>query len=129
MREIKFRVFDTKENKMIEHFNGARIDYALHYWETHKHVSDPMQFTGMRDKYGKDIYDGDILSSPHFDNNHLTHVVMWSDKYSGWFLRNLSSSKIDGDGSIQAWVAMKYGPYEVIGNIHQHAHLLEQNKC
>jgi uncharacterized phage protein (TIGR01671 family) len=136
MREIKFRVWNIDEyislNKavhddivVIQQPSSSNDSLIEINWEG----VELEQFTGMHDKNGVPIYEGDILSSPHFDNNRLTHSVLWSDKYNGWFLHNLSSSEIYGDGSVQMWVAMKHGPYEVIGNIHQHAHLLEQNKC
>lgn len=121
MREIKFRVFDTKENKMIKHFLGARIDYALHYWETHKHVSEPMQFTGMHDKNGTPIYEGDVVSGyVHFPE--VNYIVCYdSSDYSCGF----KCKQSNGAGVIDVW----YKGLIVIGNIHQHAHLLEQNKC
>ena len=84
------------------------------------------QFTGIKDINGIDIYEGDILSSPHFENEVLTHRVMWSDKLNGWFLVNLNSKDTYGDGSVQMWVAFKCGTYKVIGNIHQNPELLEK---
>lgn len=114
MREIKFRVFDTKENKMIEHFHGARIDYALHYWETHKHVSEPMQFTGMRDTNDKDIYEKDILN----DRNCCVWLVSFLE---GKFIAHSPNNVYD-------FVNLDDYLFDVVGNIHQHAHLLEQNK-
>jgi len=114
MREIKFRVFDTKENKMIEHSNGARIDYALHYWETHKHVSEPMQFTGMSDNDGNNVYEGDIL----LDENNYYWLVSFLD---GRFIAHVPDTIYD-------FVNLDDYQFSVVGNIHQHAHLLEQNK-
>lgn len=84
------------------------------------------QFTGLHDKTGQEVYEGDIVASPHFidaaGREHvLKHVVEWSEKYHGWFLANAKS--MDGTGSIQIFVARE-AELEVIGNIHENKELL-----
>ncbi len=60
MRVIKFRAWDTKANNWIEgthliiHMSGNLLDVPEHIIL--------MQFTGMVDKNGKDIYEGDVLN-------------------------------------------------------------------
>ena len=63
MREIKFRVFDSRNKKMIT--NNVCFQLALSVDGTIKAgiIGDIlMQYTGLKDKNGKEIYEGDILT-------------------------------------------------------------------
>ena len=57
MREIAFRFYDKKTGKLIEE--------CTMWWNYIEHVNkyevDVCQFTGLHDKNGKEIYEGDIL--------------------------------------------------------------------
>lgn len=64
MREIKFRAFISGDvNKMFYQGNTIDENRKIFWkkWETSCHVSDPMQFVGLKDRLGKDIYEGDIV--------------------------------------------------------------------
>ena len=78
------------------------------------------QFTGLQDKNGKDIYEGDITSMVYSDDSGTRkpqiRAVEWSEH-------------IDGDRYYSAGynLADAFGPedIEVIGNIHETPELLE----
>jgi uncharacterized phage protein (TIGR01671 family) len=75
-REIKFRAWDRKSEKMYQ--LGFRVEPlghiipSLHYWNERPDLV-LMQFTGLKDKLGKEIYEGDILT---FQNKDGENYVM-----------------------------------------------------
>ena len=122
MREIKFRAWDKKRKRSVEviaiHFYYEEIvtkDIVIFFEDCIL-----MQYTGLKDKNGVEIYEGDIL---------LGHCVYPEC--------NIFESKLIGEvyySSRGTWDCYSYilGGFneqvEVIGNIHEHNHLLEQNK-
>jgi uncharacterized phage protein (TIGR01671 family) len=78
MREIEYRVWDKKRNKMLINYDdqsGPKDEIYADEWDTflmglsqianNPEEYDLMEFVGLRDKGGKKIFEGDIVSVPY----------------------------------------------------------------
>jgi len=146
-REIKFRAWDKEnkkmdavlifmvaENKTYPHSRG--YIHNCQDWEEHGLLTNPviMQYTGLKDKNGKEIYEGDIVSvksiiydtiEPFEKSTKIEFQifceVIWCNKIAGYDLK-----KIDGDNKPDAWgfYNENVNPFEVIGNIYENPELI-----
>ncbi|GAG96073.1 unnamed protein product [marine sediment metagenome] len=127
MRPIEFRAWDIKRKKMIYYdedcsspdmtLNGVLISH-----DKQSNVSAQyklMQFTGLKDKNGKEIYDSDILITHKGRRPQIvfwqTDIGQWRTGYAG---RKTQFDKTD--------TLMFASHFEVIGNIHENPELLER---
>jgi uncharacterized phage protein (TIGR01671 family) len=83
-----------------------------------KGYSPVMQFTGLKDKNGEDIYEGDIIKGYVHDAEKMFIVTFHADKYSCGFVGAT-------DESCNPYINIWYEGLHVIGNIHEHKHLLD----
>ena len=64
MREIKFRAWDTDSNVWI----GNVKDWEARYLNDKDTDNILMQYTGLKDKNGVEIYEGDIVRVQYYNN-------------------------------------------------------------
>lgn len=126
MREIKFRAWDKTEKEMFmpdtennnENFFAGFVNGVLRCSESQYDEDDDfilMQYTGLKDKNGKDIYEGDLVNNE--DNE--TAVIIYE---TGSFLLQYPDSPLDFDSLFD----FQDDRLEIIGNIYQNPELLEE---
>ena len=118
MREIKFRAWNPQLKlmyaKVLVGSQGAvksiSGDTVCYYNDNEIRI---MQYTGLKDKNGKEIYEGDILSL----DGEIWCSVDWSD---GGF--HIMASETQGKSPL---IQERSKRFEVIGNIYENPDLLE----
>ena len=129
MRDIKFRAWDGEKMRSPNLINTSNslsplTCYTIDDLEPgHFDVDNLMQFTGMYDKNGKEIYEGDIVKVWGDDKNIATIFY----KCACFMLEWHDGSNYD----LLGWYSFKRGAasdpkdFEVIGNIHENPELLK----
>ena len=124
MREIKFRSWNGK--RMLFMGKGGYCDFELsggHVFEItefqeYKRDWPLMQYTGLQDKNGVEIYEGDIVKGYGLHRSPLMEVKFeeLTDREDGVYLGYW----------FYTWAGGDMGLIEVIGNIYANPKLLER---
>ena len=130
MREIKFRAWDGEQMLYPEFpttiqidgnyvgFTNGRIDYGTYVDAEHL-----IQYTGLKDKNGKEIYEGDVVQEDIRRDKRSKPIMRWSVVvYSekGMFIVECLPK------SLRQWNELykENDEVEVIGNIYENPELL-----
>ncbi|OUB05993.1 hypothetical protein BK708_40475 [Bacillus thuringiensis serovar yunnanensis] len=135
MREIKFRTWDKKYH-MLEYDDSPDLligmDGKVYQKEERNYAGtsfieyevanrfELMQYTGLKDKNGKEIYEGDILQF----NTDAPGVV---DYFRGSCRVKTPSRYRGDDWRTSLWDAT-IDEYEIVGNMYENPELLEESK-
>lgn len=136
MREIKFRAWDKRNKKMETRNILNNIT-----WFTYEDVNTRLymaqascdyiilQYTGLKDKSGKEIYEGDILKG--HDCDYPVDVLATVLFEEGSFIIKGNEKKSESEESmIFYWCNsdnIKDCEFEIIGDIYENPELLEKN--
>ena len=137
MREIKFRAWDKKSKRMRKVDSIAFDELTgeiklVNSWGEDIIEDKPiivqreknfelLQYTGLKDKNGKEIYGGDIIEGGYL--NPLTNEF-YSRKYIIEYKNATFAGKLIGHSPYgDTWLNFIHG--EVIGNIYENPELLE----
>ncbi|MES0444931.1 MAG: YopX family protein [Desulfobacterales bacterium] len=118
MREIKFRAWDKTGECMVPWnamtqtaFNDNKMNLLYDIMCGHRLNVELMQYTGLKDKNGKEIYEGDIIKTGQLDS-HVNSVewrsVVKYENEKAMFTVDSMPLQFEGD----------FMP-EVIGNIYE----------
>lgn len=141
-REIKFRIYDTDEKEMfyqedidyIDFFTGIvfiREEDGYDYLIDSRSDGKLMQYTGLKDKSGKEIYEGDIVKLIPLNSERLKELgrkwyehlkVEWGAYSDGEYVTNVETWMI---GINPLSEELLDETVEVIGNIYENPELLE----
>jgi len=134
MRPIKYRLWQPGRKRMIYSDSDLSNNIQIYMngsvawngvWITDK--VEIMQFTGLHDSTGKEIYEGDILKWIHGHQNYDFDINMMAS--IGITVFDIPSYKalFKIDNRIKSIVLADYfsKSLEVIGNIHSNLELLE----
>jgi len=111
-REIKFRAWD-KVDKVMKYFSCGIFNRLPAGAED---LTEPMQYTGLKDKNGEEIYEGDIVTGLFNHTDIIGHIVYGSD--ATFFIERKGLYGI-GLNNAEDWL-------EVVGNIYENPELLNE---
>jgi len=142
MREIKFRAWDNKSKEWLLGYEMPNLGgFSLfgelvlmgewanilneYLFDRNGHKAEDlivMQFTGLKDKNNKEIYEGDILkSAPKGHEPRTLYQIIWDEENLRWTMKEPDGALFYGCNTDDN----KFFVWEIIGNIYENPELLK----
>jgi uncharacterized phage protein (TIGR01671 family) len=128
MRDIKFRAWLPNLNKMsydVTLYANGWIESVTDdggQWKHPPNGADVMQYTGLKDENGLDIYEGDIVKGKRFAGKGEFK------RFIGKVVYRRVSFQIDGVGQYEGFTGEElHGNFEVLGNIYENPELIKES--
>ena len=127
MREIKFRVFTEVRHEVL----------GMKYFDlkdTSESNNTVMQYTGLKDKNGKEIFEGDIFEQPYNETyDFARYSIYWREEQAQFWTdclalhhKETGYKDISRGGYCTGGISQKkMEELEIIGNIYEHPELLK----
>ena len=133
-REIKFRAWLKEEKKMVNIETMDFTDKSMQHLEKNEIIDvyllrrvvfediELMQYTGLKDKNGKEIYEGDILRYNFPYDGRIKHVspVTYLETQASFGLKDIYGNEIP------LYRITANHCFEIIGNIYENPEFLEE---
>ncbi|TWL55389.1 hypothetical protein CHCC15325_3057 [Bacillus licheniformis] len=127
MREIKFRAWNAPLKKMdYSPLNAVGFDGKVYYGNADitGFFENIMQYTGLKDKNGREIYEKDIAEESYINPMTGKKVV---DRYVIEWENGIHKMKYIGDQKgMDRYLWMRLDEIEVIGDVYRNPDLLEE---
>lgn len=120
MRELKFRAWAN--DHWTDFLPTCRTlgEYNANIIDTDSNFCGRIveQYTGLKDKNGKEIYEGDIVVNTYYDDGEM-YIILWVDDSVAFGMESLDDMEL---------YKLPLESLEVIGNIHENPELLKKEK-
>jgi len=122
MHDIRFRAWDAVEKKMVR-VTSLSWEYPSGLEVNGSNVSLPehlMQFTGLTDRHGKEIWEGDVVKWECREKTYQNRVY-WDEAYAMFQVKNFYDSGQDSPCDAFS----EDCKFEVLGNLYEHPKCLD----
>lgn len=130
MDEVKFRAWNTRNKEMMYLDDYDYLDLNGKQFVTYEvwgfGYNELMQYTGLKDKDGKEVYEGDVVSLLFDGIKHrvMKHRVEYITQMGAWSLMPL----LFHTEMQKQFTTPSYVEFEILGNIYENPELMEGRK-